>query len=65
MADISMCSDKTCSSAETCYRFRAIPNPYRQAYANFQTGFQGRCDWYVPIDVNSIRLTPFVKEEAS
>jgi len=32
MADISMCSGKGCELKETCYRFKAKPNEYRQAY---------------------------------
>lgn len=34
MADIAMCKDTLCKSKETCYRFKAIPNEYRQAYLN-------------------------------
>lgn len=34
MADISMCKDTLCKSKETCYRFKATPNKYRQAYLN-------------------------------
>lgn len=34
MPDIAMCKDTLCKSKETCYRFKAIPNKYRQAYLN-------------------------------
>lgn len=34
MPDIAMCRDVLCKSKETCYRFKAIPNKYRQAYLN-------------------------------
>lgn len=34
MADIAMCKDILCKSKETCYRFMAIPNEYRQDYIN-------------------------------
>lgn len=32
MADIAMCRDTLCKSKETCYRFKATPNEYRQSY---------------------------------
>lgn len=32
MPDITMCSGAGCSMKEQCYRFKAIPNPYRQSY---------------------------------
>jgi hypothetical protein len=32
MADIAMCRDVLCKSKETCYRFKAIPDNYRQSY---------------------------------
>ena len=32
MADITMCDDKECPRAHTCYRFTANANPYRQSY---------------------------------
>ena len=34
--DISMCRSNTCPLKDTCYRFTATPNPYRQAYADFK-----------------------------
>lgn len=36
MPDISMCDNISCPLKETCYRFKATPNPYRQAYADFK-----------------------------
>lgn len=32
MPDISMCDGGACPKKAECYRFRAIPNPYRQLY---------------------------------
>jgi hypothetical protein len=32
MSDISKCDGKDCSRKESCYRFTAPSNPYRQAY---------------------------------
>lgn len=35
MPDITMCLSKKCELSEICYRYRAIPTPYWQAYASF------------------------------
>lgn len=32
MPDICMCEGKDCPKKETCYRFKAEPSEYRQAY---------------------------------
>jgi hypothetical protein len=32
MPDITMCSGDNCPAKETCYRFTAIPNEWRQSY---------------------------------
>lgn len=32
MPDITMCTGDKCNLKDTCYRFTAIPNEYRQAY---------------------------------
>lgn len=46
MPDISMCKDETCTLKETCYRFKAFPNPYRQSYSNFKQNEDKTCDYY-------------------
>lgn len=32
MPDISMCKNEVCPNKNTCFRYRAKPNPYRQSY---------------------------------
>ena len=32
MPDITMCEGKDCPLKETCYRYTATPNEYRQSY---------------------------------
>jgi hypothetical protein len=32
MADITMCAGEGCLKKESCYRFNATPNPFRQSY---------------------------------
>lgn len=32
MADITMCDGGKCPLKDTCYRYKAEPNEYRQAY---------------------------------
>ncbi len=46
MADISMCRNEFCTLKETCYRFNAPVNEYRQSYANFKQDTNGKCDSY-------------------
>ena len=46
---MSMCKNKDCKLKEDCYRFRAIPNQYRQSYANFKPDEEGECDHFVEI----------------
>ena len=36
MPDFSMCLDQECPSRVHCYRYRAKPNEYRQAYATYK-----------------------------
>lgn len=36
MPDISMCKNKKCTQRLMCYRYMAMPNPYRQAYMDFE-----------------------------
>lgn len=45
MPDISMCKNKKCKLRESCYRFKAVPNPYRQAYATFKP-VKDKCSFY-------------------
>ena len=48
MPDISMCDNNACPVRNDCYRFRAIPNEYRQTYADFQLDRRA-CDAFYPI----------------
>lgn len=60
MPDIAMCTsdngETTCPVREKCYRFKAIPNEYRQTYfsvAPFKTNEE--CQYqmeYYPKDIN-------------
>jgi hypothetical protein len=36
MADITMCTNKECPLSFSCYRAKAIPNEYWQAYQFFK-----------------------------
>lgn len=48
MPDISMCMNQECPSHLQCYRFMAVPNPWRQSYMEFkhQEG-KDRCESFV------------------
>lgn len=48
MPDITMCSNKDCSKKETCYRFKAKPNEYRQSY--FSDMKEENCKLYWKMD---------------
>ena len=52
MADISKCRNKDCKDKETCYRFNAKANPYRQAYSDFKP-VDGVCKNYWSIESKS------------
>lgn len=63
MADISMCSDSKCPLKNDCYRFRAIPSEFRQAYAGFTYDQEIKnCENYWSIGKRE-DLTPIKKEE--
>lgn len=51
MPDITMCRDQKCPSRVHCYRYRAVPNPYRQSYfVDPGRGERERCEEYWPTD---------------
>ena len=50
MPDISMCVDHECPSAKKCYRHEATPNPFRQAYSEFERSKEDeRCSYFYPL----------------
>jgi len=50
MADITMCDNEKCPLRMECFRYRAIPNPYRQSYfADIVLKDDGTCDNQMPI----------------
>lgn len=67
MPDISMCANKDCTLRMGCYRYRALPDPYRQSYGGFTfTPLDGldTCEYYwtlkdattTLVTINSLRL---------
>ena len=53
MADITMCVGTECPLRETCYRYTAKVNPYRQSFADFTNKVTCKdgvyeCEDYVP-----------------
>ena len=46
MADITMCSGDGCSTKESCYRFTAPVNEWRQSYFVEVPGKDESCDQY-------------------
>ncbi len=41
MPDLYMCANKICTLRMDCFRYRAVPNPWRQSYSTFN---------YTPLD---------------
>lgn len=50
MPDISMCANRECPLRETCYRYVAKPNEYRQSYAKFEPTNETSCEHYTSKD---------------
>lgn len=48
MPDISMCANEKCSLRMGCYRYRAVPNEFRQSYGTFYP-VQEKCNYYWPV----------------
>lgn len=46
MADITMCIGTNCPQKESCYRFTAKANEYRQSYFTEPPIKNGKCDMY-------------------
>lgn len=46
MADITMCLGTDCPHKETCYRFTATPNEFRQSYFVTPPIKDGKCEMY-------------------
>ena len=49
--DITLCTNKQCPSCEECYRFKAPPNPFVQAYAELAPEYdEDKCEyfWEIP-----------------
>jgi hypothetical protein len=54
MADITMCENEDCDLNKLCYRFKAKPDKYRQAYGYFQPVYNSEtekveCEYFYPI----------------
>jgi len=47
MADITMCTGEGCEAKETCYRFKANPNKYRQSYFAKPPIINNGCEYYI------------------
>lgn len=49
MPDIAMCNGGGCPKKETCFRYRAVPNPLWQAWSVFPTEADGDCEYYIEV----------------
>ena len=56
MPDISMCNGNGCKRKDECYRYRATPDPYWQAYGNFDELIaDGECKAFWSIEGRGIK----------
>jgi hypothetical protein len=44
---MAMCKKQDCPSFLACYRAQAVPNPYRQAYIDFDNGSESHCAEFI------------------
>lgn len=49
MPDITMCRGEGCPMKDTCYRYRATPSEYVQAYFSTTPIIENDCEYYWPI----------------
>jgi len=47
MPDCTLCEGTGCPIKEKCYRYRAIPSEYRQAYFDEVPYKEGKCDEFI------------------
>jgi hypothetical protein len=50
MADITMCKGNYCPLKESCYRYTAKPNEYRQSYFVNAPVKNGKCNEYMKLN---------------
>jgi hypothetical protein len=50
MPDITLCVNKECPLAPTCYRHNCTPDPIHQSYARFEPKEDGECEYYLEMD---------------
>lgn len=53
MPDISMCRNNACEKRYECYRYMAVPNPYRQSIASFT---HEDCKYFWPLEHASTKV---------
>lgn len=65
MPDITMCNGEGCPVKESCYRFMAIANEYRQSYFLSSPIKDGKCDRqiYILEVVNNFTAPRTVEKE--
>lgn len=62
MPDISMCAQKECPKAKTCYRLRVRPSEYSQSYFVDNKYTDEGCHMYVAIaEADESMLIPWEK----
>ena len=66
MPDITMCCNCLCPIRKKCYRYRAVPDQYRQSWCNFQpktvmknNKYETRCLRFREVNEATDKTIPF------
>lgn len=54
MPDITMCDGQGCPQKNSCYRYRAEPTPYWQAYFRGNPYKMDGCDYFWPLGIGMV-----------
>ena len=54
MPDITMCDGQGCPQKNKCYRYRAEPTPYWQAYFRENPLNMDGCDYFWPLGIGMV-----------
>lgn len=57
MTDIIMCDDQSCHMKKDCYRYRAIPNEYRQSYFMQSPRKHKICEEFIEFNTDTYRIS--------
>jgi hypothetical protein len=63
MADIDMCHGIYCDKRNTCYRYMANANPWRQSFFAGPVDKDGKCSEYWPVSESELKRLKELRED--